>query len=242
MQSVQETNLDERLLKIAFEIDEFEGYAHPHATRIAALADEVAKKFNLSPHDRYSLRQAALVHDIGEVSMNRDYIKANRILRDDERVDMQRHTVIGEQEAAKHGLSRAVQLLVRWHHEWWNGAGYPDALERELIPLAARILRVCDTYAAMTDARPYSAAISETEAKRYLTEWAGIEFDPLVVKAFLNLEGFKELASFAVPEKNQSPESLNSNAPGATAETKEDFSSRSVEQNTPYSQVWGDNN
>ncbi|MDQ3042737.1 MAG: HD domain-containing protein, partial [Acidobacteriota bacterium] len=92
--------------------------------------------FNLASHDRYSLRQAALVHDVGEMIMNRDYIKAGRKLREDERVDMQRHPIIGEQEAAKRGLSRAVQLLVRWHHEWWNGAGYPDALEREQIPLA----------------------------------------------------------------------------------------------------------
>ena len=131
MQPVQETNTDERLVKIADATDEFEGYAHPHATRIAVLANEAAKKFNLSPHDRHSLRQAALVHDIGEAVMDRDYIKANRPLRDDERIDMQRHTVIGEQEAAELGLSRAVQLLVRWHHEWWSGAGYPDALERE---------------------------------------------------------------------------------------------------------------
>ena len=241
MQTVQETNLDERLLTLAAEIDEFEGYAHPHATRIAALADAVAQKFNLSPHDRYSLRQAALVHDIGEVLMNRDYIRANRILRDDERIDMQRHTVIGEQEAAKRGLSRAVQLLVRWHHEWWSGAGYPDALERDLIPLAARILRVCDTYAAITDIRPYSTAISEAEAKRYLTEWAGIEFDPLVVKAFLSLEGLKELASFDVSEENQPSEPLNLNTPDAPqADTKEDFSK--VEQNSPYSQFWGDDN
>jgi 5'-deoxynucleotidase YfbR-like HD superfamily hydrolase len=234
MQTVQETNTDERLLTLAAEIDEFEGYAHPHAARIAALADEVAKKFNLSPHDRFSLRQAALVHDIGEVVMNRDYIKANRALRDDERVDMQRHTVIGEQEAARRGFSRAVQLLVRWHHEWWSGAGYPDALERHFIPLAARILRVCDTYAALTDSRPYKAAISETEAKKYLTEWAGLEFDPLVVKTFLNLEGLKELASFDVSEKIRTPEEpLISDAPGvaptfaaaspAAEEMKEDF-------------------
>jgi HD-GYP domain-containing protein (c-di-GMP phosphodiesterase class II) len=117
-------------------------------------------------------------------------------LTEEERVDMQRHTVIGEQEAAKNGLGRAVQLLVRWHHEWWNGTGYPDALEREQIPLAARILRVADTYSALTDARPFNTAISEADARRYLTEWAGIEFDPLIVKAFLSLENLEELKSF----------------------------------------------
>jgi len=86
---------------------------------------------------------------------------------------------------------------VRWHHEWWNGAGYPDALEREQIPLGARILRVADTYSAMTDARPYKTAISAAEAKRYLTEWAGIEFDPKIVKAFLSLEGVAELEAYS---------------------------------------------
>jgi putative nucleotidyltransferase with HDIG domain len=200
---------DEPLMQISEAMDEFEGYAHPHGRRIATISDAIAEKFNFASHDRHALRQAALVHDIGEMVMNREYIKANRLLRDEERIDMQRHTVIGEQEAAKRGLPRAVQLLVRWHHEWWNGAGYPDALEHEQIPLAARILRVADTYAALTDSRPYSVAISASEAKRYLVEWSGIEFDPKVVKAFLELDGLPELESYAV-EKTYTPvERLN---------------------------------
>ena len=81
--SEKEENLEERLLKMAALTDDFEGYLHPHAVRIAALADAVAQKFNLASHDRFSLRHASLVHDIGEVVMNRDYIKSNRILRDD---------------------------------------------------------------------------------------------------------------------------------------------------------------
>lgn len=193
-----DTNPGEKLLKIAALTDEFEGYAHAHARRIAALSEAVAVKFNLSAHDRFSLRQAALVHDIGEAAMNRDYIKASRVLTEAERIDMQRHTVIGEQEAAKNGLGRAVQLLVRWHHEWWNGTGYPDALEREQIPLAARILRIADTYAALTDTRQFREPVSEADAKRYLTDWAGIEFDPKIVKAFLSLEDLEELKSYLV--------------------------------------------
>lgn len=191
---------DATLLQLAAQIDEFEGYAHPHSRRIAVLADALAQKFNLGSHDRFSLGQAALVHDIGEMTMNREYIRANRLLRNTERLDMQRHTVIGEQETARRGLPRAVQLLVRWHHEWWNGSGYPDALENSQIPLAARILRVCDTFSALTDSRPYSMAISSTEAHRYLVEWAGIEFDPKVVKAFLTLENLNEMRSYADKE------------------------------------------
>jgi len=206
--SAKEAEFDERVSKIARATDEFEAYRNPHATRLAALADRLAQAFNLASHDRYSLRLAALVHDVGEAVMNREYIRANRLLREDERVDMQRHPIIGEQETAKRGLNRAVQLLARWHHEWWNGAGYPDALEREQIPLAARILRVCDTFSALTETRPYRDAMSEAEAKRYLTEWAGIEFDPKVVKAFLALEDVKESETFAAQEQIQFVESL----------------------------------
>lgn len=190
--SAKENEFDERLLETAVADDEFEGYRNPHATRIAAVADALAQHFNLASHDRLSLRQAALVHDLGEVLMNRDYIKSQRALREDEIADVQRHTVIGEQEAAKRGMNRAVQLLVRWHHEWWNGTGYPDALEGEQIPFAARILRLADTFCAMTADRPFRAAIPNAEAINFLTEWAGIEFDPKVVQAFLQMENFKE--------------------------------------------------
>ncbi len=200
--SILKEDSDDGLLQIAEKIDEFEGYRNPHAARIAVLAEAAAKLFNLASHDRYALRQAALVHDIGEFVMNRDYIKSGQILTAAELVDMQRHPVIGEQETAKRGLSRAVQLIVRWHHEWWNGAGYPDALMRERIPLAARILRVADTYAALTDARPYNAAISAEQARKYLTQWAGIEFDPLVVKAFLSVQDLPELKSYAENENS----------------------------------------
>jgi putative nucleotidyltransferase with HDIG domain len=193
--SAKEADFDARVLKIAAAIDKFEGYRHQHAARSAVLSEAVAQTFYLAAHDLFALRQAALVHDIGEFVMNREYIETNQILSADERFDMQRHPVIGEQEAAKRGLSRAVQLIVRWHHEWWNGFGYPDALRREQIPLAARILRVADTFSALTDDRPYRMAVSPVEAKRYLSQWAGIEFDPRVVKAFLSLKDLKELES-----------------------------------------------
>jgi HD-GYP domain-containing protein (c-di-GMP phosphodiesterase class II) len=202
-----ETQIDSGLLAISASIDEFEGYAHPHGERIAVISDALALRFNFASHDRHALSQAALVHDIGELVMNRDYIRADRLLREEERVDMQRHTVIGEQEAAKRGMSRAVQLLIRWHHEWWNGAGYPDALERDQIPLAARILRIADTYAALTDARSFRNALSAADAKKYLIEWAGIEFDPKIVKVFLSLENFKELDSFYVNRNSQAEKS-----------------------------------
>ncbi|MDQ3219821.1 MAG: HD domain-containing protein [Acidobacteriota bacterium] len=204
----KETNFDEKLFEISTEMDEFEGYTHAHGLRIAEIADAIGKSFNLAAHDRFFMQQAALVHDIGEVVMNRDYIKENRYLTEAERIDMQRHPVIGEQETAKRGLSRGVQLLVRWHQEWWNGGGYPDCLEGEQIPFAARILRVADTFAALTADRPRRAAMSDSEAKQYLTEWAGIEFDPQVVKAFLALEDREKERSPKTVAEEQAVETM----------------------------------
>jgi HD-GYP domain-containing protein (c-di-GMP phosphodiesterase class II) len=193
----------EAFMRLAAASDEFEGYAHPHAARIARLADAVAKQFHLAQQDRASLKLAALAHDLGEVAMERDYIKRAGPLTEDERLDLARHPVIGEQEAARAGADRAAQLLVRWHQEWWNGAGYPDALRGEQIPLGARILRVADAYAALTDARPFRPARTEGEAREHLAAWAGLEFDPRVVRAFLSLPQILELNSYAKPQETE---------------------------------------
>ena len=187
----------EAFLELAKTADRFEQYDNPHAQRIAIIADELAMMFHLARHDRGSLQAAALLHDLGEVAMERDYIQSKRPLSTEERLDLARHPVIGEREASRVGADRAAQLLVRWHHEWWNGAGYPDALRREEIPLAARILRVADSYAALTDARPFRAAFTEAEARRELADRAGIEFDPAVVNMLLSIEPLPEMASFA---------------------------------------------
>ena len=177
----------EAFSELATTVDRFERYDNAHAQRIASIADEIALLFHLARHDRGSLQAAALLHDLGEVAMERDYIQASRPLTTEERLDLSRHPVIGEREASRVGADRAAQLLVRWHHEWWNGAGYPDALRREEIPLAARILRVADSYAALTEARPFRPPLTEEEARRELLDRAGIEFDPAVVKTLLSL-------------------------------------------------------
>jgi len=193
----------EAFIQLAKTTDKFERYENAHAQRVAAIADEIAQQFHLARHDRGSLFAAALLHDLGEVAMERDYIQATGPLSQEERIDLARHPVLGEREASRVGADRAAQLLVRWHQEWWNGGGYPDALRREEIPLAARILRLADSYAAMTDARPFRQAMTEEAARSEIIDRAGIEFDPSVVSLFLSLERFPELESFARIETNE---------------------------------------
>ena len=192
---------------LAARADEFENYPNPHGVRIAAIADQIARTFRLGPRDRFSLRIAALAHDLGEMAMNRDYIYRPGVLRDEERIDLLRHPLISEREAAAAGADRGAQLLVRWHHEWWNGSGYPDGLRFEQIPLGARILRVADAYASLTDARPFREAYSEHAARQHLIDWTGIEFDPRVVRALLALEPFAELKGYA--KEIEPPPDLN---------------------------------
>src|SRR5262249_4390 len=111
------------------------------------------------------------------------------------------------------GADRGAQLLVRWHHEWWNGNGYPDGLRFEQIPLGARILRVADSYASLTDTRSFRKAYSELQPPEYLLEWTGLQFDPQVVRALLLLERFAELKGYgqetqATPEVSDSDDQM----------------------------------
>src|SRR6201990_1995028 len=200
----------ESFKRLAAAADEFEAYANPPASRIARLADALSARFRLSRADRTSIVFAALLHDVGEMAMRRDYIQRAGPLNGDERADLQRHPVIGEQEAARAGADRAVQLLVRWHQEWWDGSGYPDALRGEQIPLGARILRVADAYAALTDARPFRPAGTENEARKHLTLWAGLECDPRVVSALLSLDPSAELRAYArAPRREEESATIN---------------------------------
>jgi HD-GYP domain-containing protein (c-di-GMP phosphodiesterase class II) len=210
LETDKDRSAHEAYVQLATAADRFERYENPHAVRIAAIADALAAAFHLAPHDRKSLRTAAYMHDLGEVAMEREYIQRAGSLTDEERLDLARHPVIGEQEAARASADRAVQLLVRWHHEWWNGSGYPDALRQNEIPLAARILRLADSYAALTDARPFRPALTEEDARAEITAQAAIEFDPAVVSVLLSLGDLEELKSFArTPEPLAPPARTN---------------------------------
>jgi hypothetical protein len=154
---------------------------------MAELAMRLARRLSLSPQDTSAVAEAALLHDIGLYAMGPSYHSSPNPLSFEERMDLWRHPVVGEQQMAKREATRHAQLLVRWHHEWWNGTGYPDTLAFEDIPIGARILRAVELYCALISDRPYRAALGESEALESLKKSAGIECDPAVVQALVAL-------------------------------------------------------
>ena len=205
METAKGKTREEIINRLADRIDSFEQYNQPHSRLMAALAWHLARRFGLAAADTDAIVEAAMLHDIGLYAMSPAYHSLPRPLGFEARLDLWRHPVIGEQQMAKRDAMRHAQLLVRWHHEWWNGSGYPDMLAFEDIPIGARILRAVELYSALLCDRPYRAALSEQQAIDALTSSAGIECDPYVVKALLALLG--ELhAAIEQPETVQAVE------------------------------------
>lgn len=177
----------ETLLKLALETDRVEGYTEPHAVMIARLAEAIGAQMGLHGTDLSALKFAALAHDIGEREMKRNYLLQPNPLTWEQTLDLWRHPIIGEQAAAELQLPRQTQLLIRWHHECWNGQGYPDGMTGTAIPLGARILRAVDTYCALISRRPYRGNYDLLDAEQMIADQAGIELDPQIVKLLLAL-------------------------------------------------------
>jgi HD-GYP domain-containing protein (c-di-GMP phosphodiesterase class II) len=180
-----ERPIGDRMLKMAVETDRVEGYTGPHAVMVARLAEILGAQMGLHGSDLSAVKFAALAHDIGERVMKRNYLLHPNPLTWEETLDLWRHPILGEQAAGELRLPRQTQLLIRWHHEWWNGLGYPDGLAGEAIPIGARILRASDSYCALISDRPHRPGFEPAAAEQIIADLAGIEFDPLVVKLLL---------------------------------------------------------
>lgn len=187
MSKAQGKSREEVINSLAERIDKFEKYSTPHSQAMADLASLLAKRLGLSSPEVVAVTEAARLHDIGLYAMSPMYHSTPNALRFEDRLDLWRHSIIGEQEMSKREFSRHAQLLVRWHHEWWNGTGYPDMLAFEDIPIGARILRAVELHNALTSARPYRAALGDKEALDALKASAGVECDPYVVVALIAL-------------------------------------------------------
>ncbi len=155
-----------------------------HGGEVAELAELTAKRLDLEPDVVRAIRQGAELHDIGKLAIPDSILTKAGPLDDDEWAFMHRHTLIGERILATAPALLDVAPLVRSSHERWDGAGYPDGLAGEEIPLGARVIGVCDAWDAMVTDRPYRRALPREEALAELDRCAGTQFDPSVVEAF----------------------------------------------------------
>jgi diguanylate cyclase (GGDEF)-like protein len=155
-----------------------------HVHEVADLAEELGGMLGLDREALEELKAAAELHDIGKIAIPDSILFKPGPLDAEELSYMQRHTLIGERIVRAVPSLARVGPVIRSSHERWDGAGYPDRLSREEIPLASRIIAVCDAFTAMTEGRPYRDPIQVEQALAELRRCARTQFDPQVVAAF----------------------------------------------------------
>jgi HD-GYP domain-containing protein (c-di-GMP phosphodiesterase class II) len=167
-------------------VDSDDHYTGEHSRSVVELALMVADELGLSEERRRNLEFASLLHDVGKVAIPKEIVNKPGKLDPEEWTVIQTHTLEGEKMLSQvGGFMRDVGLLVRSHHERWDGAGYPDGLAGEEIPLEARIITCCDSWNAMRTDRVYRKALPLEAAHEELTCNAGTQFDPRLVEALL---------------------------------------------------------
>ena len=157
-----------------------------HLSGVALLAEAVSLKLGLTREQAEEVKRAAALHDIGKLAIPESILSKTGPLTGAEWGFIRQHTVIGERILSVAPSLAGCAAIIRSSHEWWDGSGYPDGLAGEDIPLAARIVFVCDAFDAMISSRPYRPARSEEEALAELRRCAGTQFDPSVVACFVD--------------------------------------------------------
>jgi putative nucleotidyltransferase with HDIG domain len=174
---------------LAEAVDKRDPYTSKHSHRVKAIAVDIGKVMRVSEAELEALEWGGLLHDVGKIGV-RDAVllKQDRLTRE-ERMQMNAHPVLGAEIIAPVKKLAPELPIIRHHHEWFNGSGYPDRLIGDEIPKMARILHVADAFEAMTAKRPYRMTPLTTEqALAELRKFAGIQFDPVVVDAFVQTE------------------------------------------------------
>ncbi|NNE09708.1 MAG: HD domain-containing protein [Gemmatimonadetes bacterium] len=176
-----------RALRPAFrEFAEKEETLHGHSYRVGFYAARIGESLTMSPRVVRLLFVGGWIHDLGKLRVDTRILTKRESLNEQEWKSIRQHPVWGEEIVEDHTDDRELLDMVRFHHERFDGRGYPDNLARESIPIAARILAVADAYDAMTSERTYCAKLSHREAVREVLSCTGSQFDPAIVRGFLN--------------------------------------------------------
>jgi HD-GYP domain-containing protein (c-di-GMP phosphodiesterase class II) len=157
-----------------------------HVDGVARLASETGRALGLDTEDLDVLVRAAEMHDIGKVAIPDEILHKPGPLDEAELELVHKHTKIGERVLYAAPALREVGKVVRSTHEHWDGSGYPDGLAGEEIPLAARVILICNAYDAMVQSRPYGEPLSQEEAIAELRRDAGRQFDPELVELIVD--------------------------------------------------------
>jgi putative nucleotidyltransferase with HDIG domain len=187
---------------LAGAVDAKDPFTAGHSLRVQLIAKDLGAELGCSEAELEALEWGGLLHDIGKIGIPDAILLKQGALTKEERMIMNAHPVKGE-EILRPVEKLAPELpIIRHHHEWYNGSGYPDRLVGLGIPKLARIMHVADSFEAMTAARPYRMTpLSERQAIDELHKFSGIQFDPEVVEAFIRLIGRRpEWAHPNIPE------------------------------------------
>lgn len=168
-------------------VDERDHHTFNHSENVSNYSRSMAEALDLSQEDIEAIASAALLHDLGKVGMADDILFNPKLLNPEERKNAEQHAEIGAMLLSKFPLFDKGAILVRHHHERYDGKGYPAGLKGETIPLGSRIISVADAYQAMTEDRPYRRALTQSNAIARLEEGSGTQFDPRVVQVFVQV-------------------------------------------------------
>lgn len=177
----------QEMMALARSVEEKDADTEGHCRRIEGLSLRTGERLHMTDDELTALSNAAYLHDIGKVRVPLEILNKPGALDVDEQREMQKHAMHGREMLAQTDSLRDAGEMVAAHHERVDGTGYPLGLKGEDIPLGARVIAVVDSYDAMTIDRPYHRAISPAEAREELRRHAGTQFDPRVVKAFLEV-------------------------------------------------------
>ena len=171
---------------LAEAVDKRDPYTARHSQRVKEIAVDIGRVMRVNDAELEALEWGGLLHDVGKIGVpDHVLLKPERLTRE-ERMLMNSHPVLGAQIIAPVAKLAAELPIIRHHHEWYNGSGYPDRLIGDEIPKLARILHVADAFEAMTAARPYRMTpLTHEQALGELRKFAGVQFDPVVVDAFV---------------------------------------------------------
>ncbi len=172
---------------LAHTIDAKDKYTNGHSERVAIYSRSLAIRLGLSIEEQDTAYYMGLLHDIGKIGIPNEIINKTTKLTDEEFELMQSHPILGYDILKEIKSMPELAMGARWHHEFYNGKGYPDGKSGEELPLLVRIVSVADSYDAMTSNRSYRKYIPQAEARAEIEKGIGIQFDPDVAKCMLEI-------------------------------------------------------